>query len=132
MNKLPRQKLREVIKHYGRDIVEDPRRCRAILLDLCAEHRREVNVLSSALNERVAADLLASKEHTPLPLLLSRLTERLHDNLALDKEAARWAVETWAMALGVAAEPELSVQGASPPLLIPRCPNPPQPPTTSS
>jgi len=100
MDNLPRQKLCEMIATYGRSLVDDPRRCEALLRDLCWEHRREVNVLVSALKARVVADLLASSTNMPRDVLLGRLTKRLHDDLAMSEDAARWAVESWAQALG--------------------------------
>jgi len=100
MNSLPRQKLCEIIAKYGYSLCEDPRRCEGLLRDLCGEHKREIFVLICALKERVADDLLASQDGIPREVLLSRLMKRLQDNLALSEDAARWAVETWALALG--------------------------------
>jgi hypothetical protein len=42
----------------------------------------------------------------------ARLQQRLADNLAVTEDAARWAVETWAIALGLLAESE-AVSGTS-------------------
>lgn len=97
---IPRQKLCEIIARYGREICEDPRRCEGLLRDLCGGHRREIHVLVSALKERVATDLLNASASLPTEQLLSLLTKRLQDNLALEKDYARWAVEAWGLALG--------------------------------
>jgi hypothetical protein len=101
MNDLPKQKLREIIVQYGRALCDDPQRCEALLRDFCGQYRKEISVLVSALRERVPADLLASQKSTPPVVLLARLTKRLQDNLGLAEDAARWAVESWALALGV-------------------------------
>jgi len=108
VNDLPRQKLCEIIAYRdaitaktGRDVLNDSRLCKAFLLDLCGEHKREISVLVVAMEERVAADLQKSQSGVPLELLLTRLTKRLVDNRALAEDAARWAVESWALALGV-------------------------------
>jgi hypothetical protein len=61
-----------------------------------------------ALEERVALDLLAAKT-TPRQVLLGRLTQRLCDNLALSEQAAQWAVNSWAFALGLVSGDELKV-----------------------
>jgi hypothetical protein len=37
----------------------------------------------------------------PKQVLISRLSKRLHENLAVAEGFARWAVESWALALGV-------------------------------
>jgi hypothetical protein len=105
MNELPRQKLRELIAAYSRSLCDDPRRCEALLRDYCGAHKREINVLVSALRERVAADLLGSQGAVPPEVLFARLRKRLRDNLGLADDAASWAVESWAAALGVGSEP---------------------------
>lgn len=101
MNNIPRQQLYQLIATYGHSLCDDPRRCEALLKDLCAQYRPEVSVLVGALKEKVAAELLASQKNMPQTVLLARLTKRIHENLALTEDAARWAVESWALALGV-------------------------------
>ena len=98
-----RDKLTEILTHYGRSVLDDPRRCEALLRDLLPDHRREVHLLVSALRERVPADLLASNNGVPQSLLLDQLAQRLHDHLGMAPAFATWAVETWAVALGVMA-----------------------------
>lgn len=111
---VPRQKLCEIVARYGRDICDDPRRCEGLLRDLCGGHRREIHVLMSALKERVATDLLNASASLPSEQLLSLLTRRLQDNLALEKDSARWAVETWGLALGKVSSADVeSDQGKS-------------------
>ena len=71
-------------------------------------HRREIAVLTSALEERVASDLLAaSASRAPRTALLARLAARLHDDVAMEATAARWTVHTWALALGLITPDEL-------------------------
>lgn len=106
MNYLPRQQLYKLIATYGRSLCDDPRRCEALLKDTCGQYRPEIAVLVGALREGVAAELLASQNSVPQTVLLARLTKRLHDNLALTEDAARWGVESWALALGVISTPD--------------------------
>lgn len=101
MNNLPRQKLQEIIKRYGQVIIDDPRRCRALLFDLCGGYKREIFVLTTALEERVPQDLLATSQSIPVTVLAAQLTKRLMENRALAKEASEWAVEAWGYALGI-------------------------------
>jgi parallel beta-helix repeat protein len=109
MNDLPRQKLREIVARHGRSIIEDTRRCEGLLRDYCGKYRREVSVLVMALEERVAEDMLAAPASTtPREVLLARLSERLCDHLALAEPAARWAVESWALALELISNDELA------------------------
>jgi len=99
VNDEARQKLRAIVDKYGQSVVDDPRRCRALLLDYCGQHRREIFVLNIAQEERVAGDLQEGTGNIPLPVLTAQLTQRLVDNRALAEDAARWAVEAWAYAL---------------------------------
>ncbi len=105
MNDEPRQTLCKLIAQYGRSLSEDPRRCGALLKDHCGQYKREIFVLVNALENRVAEELLKASTGVPVVLLLSRLTKRLEDELGLAETAARWAVETWALALGVIDQP---------------------------
>lgn len=116
MNNLPRQKLTEIVARLGRAVIANPRRCEGLLRDYCGEYRREIAVLVGAMEERVAADLAATNSGMPREVLLTKLAQRLHDNLAMDKTAARWAVNSWALALGVVSNAELKeMEKAAPP-----------------
>ena len=110
MNNAPRQMLRLIINKYGQDLCGNRRRCEGLLKDLCGEYRREINVLTSALEERVPLDLLAAATSMPSELLLTKLTKRLEDNLGLTGEASRWAVNSWAFALGILSEAEIQAK----------------------
>jgi len=107
MNEAPRRTLRELIARRGPGLCSDARRCEGLLRDLCGEHRREINILVGALRGRVPLDLLANRNSVPHGLLLTRLAKRLEDHLALTEEASRWAVDSWALALGVVTDAEL-------------------------
>lgn len=108
MNDLPRQKLFEIVKRYGHTIVEEPRRCEGLMRDYFPAQRREIAVLTAALEQHVPAELLqASNKGTPRRVLLARLAERLHDEVAMEEAAAMWAVRSWAFALEVISADEL-------------------------
>jgi serine/threonine-protein kinase len=133
--------LLDIVHQYGRSVCEDPQRCAALLRDLCPENRREVNVLVSALREGVAADLGRTSQSAPVEILIETLSNRLVSNLALKESAARWAVETWAVALGRIPEGQTTLasidsSAPSPPQVIPsktqRAPNPSSPPAGAS
>lgn len=110
MNNVPRQTLRRLIAKYGNDLCGDARRCKALLKDLCGEYLREINVLTNAIEERIALDLLAAGNSMPRQLLLTKLTRRLEENLGLTTEAARWAVDSWALALNVVTDSEVETR----------------------
>ena len=127
MNNAPRQTLRRIITKYGNDLCGDKRRCEGLLKDLCGEYRREINVLTSAIEERVPLDLLAAGKSMPRELLLTRLAKRLEDNLGLTEEAAHWAVDSWALALGAATDGEVEEKKKKQAQTLPQLPNPIQP-----
>jgi hypothetical protein len=101
--KVVQEKLIELVGRFGTGLCDDPRRCEALLRDVCGDQQREIFVLVSAARERVGADLLNSSSDIPAEVVFARLAKRLHENLGLAEDVARWGVETWAVALGVAA-----------------------------
>ena len=115
MNDQPRQKLREIVARHGPSVVRDVRRCEGLLKDYSAEYRREVSVLVSALEEHVPQDLSAAPAGTPRTVLLKRLARRVSDNRALSEPAAAWAVNSWALALGLISDDELKTLEESAP-----------------
>ena len=107
MYELPRQMLRKIVVKYGKEICSNSRRCEGLLNDLCGSYRREINVLVIAIDERIPLDLLAGANSISHELLLTRLEKRLEEQTALTAEAARWAVESWALALGFTTDVEI-------------------------
>jgi formylglycine-generating enzyme required for sulfatase activity len=101
MNEQARQKLRDLIVHHGPSLCNEPERCKGLLQDACPTSKREIFVLVSALEEQVATDLLAGMGDRYWDAVAGRLARRLVDNRALADHAAFWAVESWALALGV-------------------------------
>lgn len=106
MNPQPRHTLERIIARKGRQICDSPKQLEALLRDLCGAYRREINILVGALEERVATDLIANSRTVPRNVLLVQLAKRLQDNLAYTPEAAHWAVDSWAVALGILTEAE--------------------------
>jgi TPR repeat protein len=107
----PREQLCFIITQYGRSIIDDPRRCRGLLKDLAPNHKRETTLLYLALEEKIVAELVKINTQVPLVIFLERLAHRLHDSVGIQKEFATWAVESWALALGIIQQP-LSQQAA--------------------
>jgi uncharacterized protein with WD repeat len=107
MNDLPRDKLREIYQNYDARVCEDPRLCKSLLNDLITEdrYRTEKKLLVTAVAERAAAEIRDSPKHIPLEMLLSRLANRLAQDCSLTATAARWAVDSWAFALGMTLSP---------------------------
>jgi hypothetical protein len=114
MNELPRRKLLEIVARHGRSIIENPRRLEGLLRDYCGAYRREISVLVMAVEEHAVLDMLAASASLPRKVLLARLAQRLCDNLALSAEAALWSIESWALALGIIPEAEISPGKSNP------------------
>ena len=100
MPDIPRQQLTYILTQFGRSICDDPKRCEALLKDLCPNHKREVNLLLAALREGVVTELLNASPLVPIESTINRLTLKMHNNLGTDKLLAQWAVESWALVLG--------------------------------
>jgi hypothetical protein len=105
MSPEPRERLRDIVARFGTSIADDPRRCEGVLRDLCGDHRREINLLVAALKERVPCELLTTSVAVPREVLMARLTRRMQDNHGTSQEFAYWAVESWALALGIGGAP---------------------------
>jgi F-box protein 11 len=121
MSTATRETLHDLIHQYGPTLCETPFRVEGFLKDLCGEQPRQIHLLKSALEERVAAELLVSSG-LPTRLVLERLALRLQDRRVIEAGAARWAVESWAIALGV-----LPADQATAPTLALASPEPVQP-----
>jgi formylglycine-generating enzyme required for sulfatase activity len=105
LNDHPRKQLQIIITQIGHSICEEPKRCEAMLRDFCPEHKREVNLLVTALKEKVAHDLLNRPALMPLETTLKNLSQRLQDNHGTAEHFADWAVESWALSLNMLQTP---------------------------
>jgi hypothetical protein len=103
MNQQPLQILRDWIKTQGPGVCDDPRRVEAYLKDFCGQHKREIFVLVQAIREKVVADLRQGPTPPFTPeIFQARLAQRLHDNLGLSEDIARWTVAGWCEVLEIA------------------------------
>jgi hypothetical protein len=101
---VPRVKLSELVGRFGPGLSRDARQCKALLADVCGnQYRGECAVLVAAVEEGVAGELLGSSSGLPTEVLLGRLSDRLHENRGVSSDLARWSLESWAVALGIAA-----------------------------
>ncbi|MCP4544554.1 MAG: hypothetical protein GY832_46185 [Chloroflexi bacterium] len=104
MNDIPRQKLREIIQKHGVTVCDDRRRIMGLLVDYLPgdNYRLAINLLMTALDEEIVANLQQiSSSVLPLQIRVGRLVDQLCKVHGLREEAARWAVESWAWALGI-------------------------------
>lgn len=102
MEEIVRQQLISIVNQYGSGIVDEPKKVEGLLRDLCGEHKREINTLMLAAREGVARELRAGQNSgVPAEVVAARLRQRLMDGWSMTEEAASWAVESWAAALGI-------------------------------
>lgn len=99
---IPRQKLNQILKEYDIGILDDSKRLRSILNDLCmGKYSREINALIGSLDEQVPQYILKSKTLLPYTVLSGQLKKKLLENTYLSENLVDWAIESWASALGV-------------------------------
>ena len=106
MHAQPPRTLKRLLKQYGQELIDDPRRTEALLRDHCGQHTREIFVLVNAQKQRVPNELVAAPAWMPRQATYSRLSRILQTKLALTEDAADWAVAAWAAALDLDAPPK--------------------------
>jgi hypothetical protein len=107
LNDYPRQKLHKIVVERGTSIIDNPKMVKGLLLDYCTStgqskttYQKEINALIMALDHGIPRDIVISAKNNTYELQRNAFKKRLTD-LALDEEVARWAVESWAEALGI-------------------------------
>lgn len=101
MNEFPRTKLVEIINKNGINIVYEKFRIRNFLNDLCGEYILEKNILLTAMDHDIPDTLLSSSDVIPKEITIDRLVNRIKATTGLSEEPARYAIESWAIALGM-------------------------------
>ena len=123
---VPRQ-LGEILIKHGHATLTDPKLCENLLKDYCAPFKEEISLLVLAVKERVASDLLISRDGLDRDLLRALLVKRLKKIHSLSEADARWAVESWTLAIRTLSRSQssLSAQDSDPRLI--RSPDPSNP-----
>ena len=121
MNDRARSALRDLIAERGSELAGQPERLAGFLRDDCGDCKAEIHVLVEAAKDHIPIDLTAAQGE-PIELVLRRLAQRLSNERGTDPEAARWALDSWAIALG-----RLEPQGADHAGALP-----PQPPDSKA
>jgi hypothetical protein len=99
MNDSVQAKLKEIVARYGVSVVDDPLRCQGLLNDLCPSSRKEVTSLILVLKEGVPWELLKAGKNAPRQAVHTRLVRQVMGNIGLSEDVARWAVQSWAIAV---------------------------------
>lgn len=98
-----RQALCSVIETYGTEILNDSRRTNALLMDYAPGQVRERKLIISALEEGIGNDLIKArgKSESELQFCFKRCVRCVIDASWVTEEAAQFAVDTIAYALGI-------------------------------
>jgi hypothetical protein len=121
MNDQARERLCELLRKYGSSICGTPRSCEMFIRQFCGEQPDEAQLFIKALNSKVVPDLLALKQVPDWEAVAAPLAEHLSASAGVGLEEARWAVDSWGMALRrhpetARAVPPPQPQQPSPPL----------------
>src|SRR5438128_920524 len=108
MNDAIQNQLRDLIARQGQALCLSAEKCKAALTELCGQHPAEQYVLSSIVELGLLQRILDLKRAGDWPELDREMTARLQEERALQAEAARWGLETWALALGKIREEQMS------------------------
>ena len=100
------RQLGEILIKHGLSPLSDARLCENLLKDYCPEHKEEIALLALAVKERIASDLLVSQDGLQRDLLRALLVKRLRKARSLSEGDARWAVESWSIAIRALARAE--------------------------
>ena len=122
-----RRALVELVRTQ-RTVVDDDDRLDGYLRDICPYQPAEVSVVVVAARSGVAHDLSRATEGHSLETVAGRLASRLNAESGIDQTLARWAVDTWAVALGKLADTAVGrppVAAGPPPTAAPRPAAPP-------
>lgn len=101
-----RKKLFLLIRTHSIKVCNSPGRCEALIRDFCGLPCLEINLLITAL-KRGVPDEMVFLGHKSLQYILSNIPMKLIHYDGLSKKNARWAVESWAIALGVTTEKDI-------------------------
>lgn len=103
MNDLPRRTLIGLVRAEGSAILNDPQRLYTSLQSACGDSPNEVMALMSAVRQGVPGGLLAAAANpsVPWPSVTAAWVQRLQDQERMPPDYAAWAVDSWALALGV-------------------------------
>lgn len=95
-----RHNLSWLIRYQSDDACFSESKCKSLLMDHNSLHQRENDLLATAVKQQIPSEMLRLKQlhHS---FLLPKLTRWLIRETGMDENEAKWAVDSWAMALGL-------------------------------
>jgi hypothetical protein len=108
MNDEPRDILIKLISKHEISSFQDSNQFHNILNDYFKGHfKKESRMLTESFKENIPNDLIAKKDSLPYEIISPQLVQRLV-NVGFASDLARWAVDSWALSLGVIKEDDLT------------------------
>ena len=101
-----RKSLFLLVNKHSTKICNSPGRCEALMRDFCGRESLELNLLITALKGGIPEEMLSLGNRSLQYILLNMPMKLIHNN-GLSKKNARWAIESWAIALGIATEKDI-------------------------
>jgi WD domain, G-beta repeat len=108
-----RHKLEELVARRGPGLCAAPDQCKQALQRICRKHPTEKYILVNIFELGMVNQILAMPDAASWPALQEELAARLVSERALHDAAARWGLNSWALALGMITEDQLEPEAAS-------------------
>jgi len=109
----PEEALKHIFITYGRSLLQEPKRVKNLLNDLCPRlepsNKREMHALVLVMDENIPSELIACTAIDEVRL--RRLVQRLLDASFIPEDVALKSLQIWGHALGLAL-PTLAPQSA--------------------
>ncbi len=107
MKDCPRVKLIELVRAEGSALFETPQRIHDILQAMCPDCAAEVMSISAAVRQGLPGSLVAAAANpgTQWMEFTAGWAQRLQSQDQLPPDFAAWAVDSWALALGISIGP---------------------------
>lgn len=99
MNDQARQHLRSVLKQYGSSVCNTPRSFEMMLRSGCMDCPNEIKALMLVLERGIVTDLTKMHEIESWEAVSTPMVNQLTEQAGMNAEDARWAVDSWGMAL---------------------------------
>ena len=103
MDDAVRDRLSDLVRAHGVDLLQDPTRLEAFLRDVCPGSRAEIYCVVTSVREGTVNELKDGGGGFSAEAARDRAAQRLSRDLRFDGEAARWTVDTLVAALEAAA-----------------------------
>ncbi|MFA4986523.1 MAG: hypothetical protein WC712_08070 [Candidatus Brocadiia bacterium] len=96
-----RAKLAEFVATHGNAILGDRHKCMSLLAEHLPSHAPEVKTILAALHAGIPQDLISITNRATAIVMMDVLRLKLAGKERISDAQARWAIESWAIALGI-------------------------------